>query len=537
MDAAVSDDSSTTAAAVHEIADAVPSGSDLEPAAGSTQEEKPGEEAEQGNERAPPADSEGASIGAFLERLHEANAIIQHLESRFPKAAQASIPVSSSGKKAPLFERRLELLFSERGGAGASESDEGQALPEYEAFPEALQLQAALMNGSVPDGHQKVASILYPDKVEWPTAAAAGTDSAGAGDSAAANVAVEQEGSAASMGQTSINQPLVTVEGEQIPSPKSLEASADETFPGRGRRRSNGEGGSENVSSSGREDRETKEEPQAIIVCNQKLRCRARGGVVVLSSNNNSGPVEDPMKSILKVDDSELKAATQKRKKAEKALALETYHEQKLKDRIVALERMKEAEQAMQVELSKKEERRKARKAELQKLLLEGQERRQEAAEQAEEDAEEQKEKDAKAAEKKKEYHKKQKDRLVEWEIAKFHPDGTPIQDETETVRPQEEPTVKTRAAHKQKTPKELEAEKHIKEVQQALEERPPMPVLARQPLSKDRPPKLDMPWTATAKAVSQAYDLSPEEHDAVTSLVTATARGPGRMAAAPPCK
>mmetsp|Transcript_13158 Transcript_13158/g.29980 ORF Transcript_13158/g.29980 Transcript_13158/m.29980 type:complete len:461 (+) Transcript_13158:62-1444(+) len=421
------------------------------------------------------------SLEAFLSQLHEANGIIRQLHTRSVEAAaqrqqsakRAPAVASIDHKQEPLFARRLELLF-------ASQNDEGVAdtLPAYECFPEATtDVHALLMSGAIPDGHQKVAHILYPDKVPWPAAA----------------ISLETQNQDA---QQSLD--ILAPEHSVMHMEMDVTNPQQEVTLGATLLRPQGEG-------NPAQDFLPEAPKEIVILRNQKLTTRARGGPVVFSKEEVSA-----VPPALEPDDRELKAAKEKRRETQKSLALESYREQKLKDRLELLEQTKQAEMSFQEELEKREARRKARQAELQKLTKEGHERRQQTQKEAEEEKKRQEAVESQLAARRKEYHAQLKERLVEWDLKRFNDDGTPVVEPAVAKAPSE--PAKTRVH--QKTPKELEAEAYIKVIQSAMEERPPVAPIHRDVHGQQAVgSKNKEPWTVEAKAISETYGLTDDEH------------------------
>ena len=130
----------------------------------------------------------------------------------------------------------------------------------------------------------------------------------------------------------------------------------------------------------------------------------------------------------------------------------------------------KAAELALEEELAKKEARRKARKEELHKMIIEGLAKRQQAEDEAMEKSKQEEAEAAAVEARRKKYHERQKEKLIERALAmNGGASGSDAQqpDATKT-------SAKTQV-EKHKTQRQLEAEEKIRRLHLSLEERPPV--------------------------------------------------------------
>lgn len=440
--------------------------------------------------------------------------------------------------KTLLYEKRFEFLLpastGDRGGAAGDGGGREQNLPRFATLPSEKILHDVLSSGAIPGAHQSVAHVLYPDAVSWPEdepdSEGAAMDEKGFDFSRSAR----QRGSIrASMSQARRSMNAMDQLTPEEQAERDLQDAMDTAV----------------IHAQDQVD----DRQADFILCGQRMQRTVRGRAV------KDGPVSNQVERSSAEPSVEAKfhAARDRRKQVERQAKLEQFHEQRIAERIKALELTKEAELEHRNELERKVQRRLARQEELKKDLEVGwQKKLEEERLQAEK---QQQEKKAKAQEeqRKKRHLEKQRERVEQWhdEMDRIEPDPF----ERARLKRQEKDEKANQAARQLMEPperlpmKRREVVNRIHMVQECTEERPPLA-----PKAHDAPrPVLQMlddaagkvsgtvsqrttarttaskagSWVGQSKAVSRTYGLSSNDVTAIEEQLGRTARGLGRLA------
>mmetsp|Transcript_16767 Transcript_16767/g.29807 ORF Transcript_16767/g.29807 Transcript_16767/m.29807 type:complete len:628 (-) Transcript_16767:249-2132(-) len=467
-----------------------------------------------------------------------------------------------------LFAHRFDMIPPPKTGRGAVSESEW-SLPPFSLLPRQRDLHDLLSKGLVPGGHQSIAHVLWPEAVPWPDrplSERAGDDHVEShtpepGFSTVAAAADSETETQHDHGQQQrdhgTGQKSITAHGAQAKKTSAAkggayrESVANSASPNQTNRMEvmpeTGEDSlstnSLNLVSTSREQ----DNPLELKIRGQIVRTTLRGKPV----KDLRATVIDPTHLVVS-DDAKMLLARQQRQRLEREQKLEHYHERRIAERIQALEVSTKSEMEHYTAMQRQDHKRKERKEELKKELAESWAQK---LEQERTEAELEKKRLEEKAEQEREfqgYREKQKERLEQWHSNRSDDSGYTSTDRAKAKREEmQAKAVQHALAEKDRSAKhslkQVEVQARILRMQEAVEERPPLP-----PKPHDLPkPVLQMLDDAAAKtagtsihekskvarrpdqakSVSRSYGLSPRELTTVENTLTRKVQGPGRMA------
>jgi len=477
----------------------------------------------------------------------------------------------TAGLEELLYQHRFELLPPQkqeaegRGsaarGASSEDGDANRLLPHYQDLPSQGELHDLLLNGHTPGAFQCVAHVLYPETIPWPAKAPSRTQAAAAAAQAAAASASEAvaagERKSSTRGSSDAQQQLPP--GQEGAAEVQAQAS-ERTERKKQLRASKLEPellgmaapvlAVENQMQQGSVEEQS---PGEVLICGQKVSTTRRGKPVL---DTTTGAGEDQAGGTAlaaakekEKDDEKYNRAKANRIRLERESTLEQYQEKKLLERIQVLETMRAAELSYHDQRRQRESKRQARNDQLKAQLSEGYQHKIEAERvEAEQKAQAAKEEVA-IEQRRKQQHEKQKEELGKWYADQRQERDRPKE---ELARERREKrwtaqlsALQDREQTKSKTVKQQLVEERLVDLQEALEQRPPLP-----PRGHDRAGSLGGSSTMSrnltttqgrgspqqpslvqqAKAVSNMYGLSPREHATVEANLLQGVNGAGRM-------
>lgn len=405
-----------------------------------------------------------------------------------------------------IYANRFDLLPPRAPGAGCDAgAGAGRQLPCMDAIPTASELHDAFVGCPVKDGIQCIAHLLYPDHVAWPAEPEDGSD----GDTGSAS------SSAGSSRQS-------------------------ESEPGDP---SGAEGPDEAVAVS-RSPSESPPSAHAVVLCGTRVTKTVRGKGLAAPSEDVSGPGE------VEALRAQCAVARKFASRLDRQAKRELYSETQLEERIRALMALRVAEAEQIEEMQKRDATRRARSEQLKRDLKEQQARRTEQERTDREQARQREEEAAEAHRKWERHCRRQKELLSSWKDRQGLPDISAASARRGSSAPPRQ-AAPTEPAYSSRTVKQFEAEERIQRYREALDQRPPIaprphdlprPVLQLWDIGIDsgsrsvcsarshRTPR--QTWSQQVQVVSSRYGLSEEEQGIVTSRLTQTVQGAGRMAA-----